>query len=613
MGVSAETGAVGDLYCPLCERMFEEGERCPEDNARLVRIAQQSEQLIGRELDGRYTIVEKLGQGGMGTVFRGTQHSVAGREVAIKVVTPSLVTEPTTIKRFLREATIASRLSHPNAVSVLDFGQTKDGLFYLVMELVTGRTLDTIVEKDGRLAPARIVRIGAQICDALEGAHQLQIIHRDLKPQNVIVLSTGRDLIKVLDFGLAKSLSKDMASATMTNAGALLGSPAFMPPEVVTGQTSDARADLYSLGCLLYFCAAGELPFKANTIHELIAMHASEPPRKLTNVPLRLANVIEKLLAKSPDDRYPSAIATREALEESLGKTLMPSSNIAPPRISPVAAKPSVLDDNPENDTSQSTVLGWDSASSAGKPGAPVRATPPAGVPVRHSAAAHAARPTGPAIARTQTPAAVRPPGAKPPADPRLITATPIDPRTGKPIDRALPIDPAMGLGPRETPAKPQAVMPPSDPNAFDPRERSSPNASPFNSPGSNPSASPFTPSTNSHAAPFDPRGTNPASNAFNAAGLNPSANPFDPSTSPHAAAFNTSNPAAFVPTDSRAAEHFAASGQPAMTANPVTAGLPPTRTGAPPHKRSTALLFVVALLVVAAGATIAFLAINGT
>ena len=552
MGVSAETGAVGELYCPSCERTYEQGERCPHDNARLVRIAQQSDQLIGRDLDGRYTIIEKLGQGGMGTVFRGTQHSVAGREVAIKVVTPSLVTEPVTIKRFLREATLASRLSHPNAVSVLDFGQTKDGLFYLVMELVSGRTLDTIVEDGGPLAPARIVRIGAQICDALEGAHQLQILHRDLKPQNVIVLSTGRDLIKVLDFGLAKSLSKDMASATMTNAGALLGSPAFMPPEVVTGQSSDARADLYSLGCLLYFCAAGELPFQASSIHELIAMHASEPPRPLTNIPLRLAKVIDKLLAKSPDDRYPSASATREALEESLGKTLTPASTLAPSSAAASAPR-RPIDDAPENDTSSSTVLGWDGASS-GKLAPGRAATPAAGVPVRHSAGP---RPSSdPAIARTMTPSAARPitTGSKPvPADPRVITATPIDPRTGKPIERGpakdaannvLPIDPAMRLGPRETPP--------------------TPHASAFPDIGSHPAAAPFV---------HDPVAV-------------------DDGSGPAAALHQGTNPAPFA------------------TTGP---GGPSLASGSPPPARQRSVLVVViAILVMVAGGAIAFLAIHG-
>jgi len=244
VGVSAlDSNAGVDLYCPTCEGTFGSGERCPTDNTRLVRISRRGDQMIGRELDGRYTVIELIGQGAMGSVYRGTQHSV-GREVAIKAVNASLMNESTLIKRFLREAKLASRLVHPNAVAALDFGQTDDGMFYLVMELVSGRTLDKLLAAERALTPPRVVRIGAQICDALEGAHALEIVHRDLKPANVMIMATGRDLVKVLDFGLAKSLALDASTATMTNAGALIGTPAYMPPELVTGEPVDARADL---------------------------------------------------------------------------------------------------------------------------------------------------------------------------------------------------------------------------------------------------------------------------------------------------------------------------------------------------------------------------------
>jgi serine/threonine-protein kinase len=313
---SAESNPAGERYCPTCEKTYASGERCPDDGTRLVKLS-KGDDLVGRELDGRYTIKEKLGEGGMGTVYRGAQHSV-GREVAIKVVTPRLVSDPIIVKRFLRESKLASQLSHPNAVSVLDFGQTEDGLFYLVMELVNGKTLDAILERDRTLPPTRIVRIGMQICDALEGAHDLKIVHRDLKPQNVMLLTSGRDLVKVLDFGLAKSLTPRVGSTTMTNAGALLGTPAYMPPELVTGQESDHRADLYSLGCLLYEMASGDVPFSADSVHELIAMHASDPPKRIQGVPAGLIVVIERLLAKDPNARYQTASEARDALEHSL-------------------------------------------------------------------------------------------------------------------------------------------------------------------------------------------------------------------------------------------------------------------------------------------------------
>ncbi len=307
----------GDLYCPTCERTFFDGAHCPTDGTRLVRIKAQIDPLLGRNLDGRYTIVEKLGQGGMGAVYRGTQHSV-GREIAIKVISAHLVSDRDAIKRFLREAKLASRLSHPNAVSVMEFGQTDDGLLYLVMELVTGRTLDQVIKSEHVLRPERVIRIGSQVCDALEGAHALQIVHRDLKPANIMLLSQGRDLVKVLDFGLAKSVAPDQAATTMTNAGALLGTPAYMPPELALGGACDGRADLYSLGVILYLLGSGRLPFESESAHELIAMHGHEAAPPMTGVPPALAAVIDRLLQKDPDKRFQSATETREALDAAL-------------------------------------------------------------------------------------------------------------------------------------------------------------------------------------------------------------------------------------------------------------------------------------------------------
>jgi eukaryotic-like serine/threonine-protein kinase len=342
----------GELYCPTCEKTYGRGDRCPDDGTRLVRLASGPDTLIGRELEGRYTIVQQLGQGGMGTVYRGTQHSV-GRDVAIKVVLPKLVADSVTIKRFLRESKLSSRLSHPNAVSVLDFGQTHDGLFYLVMELVSGRTLDAILAKETVLKPERVVRIATQICDALEGAHQLQIVHRDLKPANVMLLSTGRDLVKVLDFGLAKSLTPDAKSTLVTNEGQLLGTPAFMPPELVTGMPCDGRADLYSLGVIMYRALSGRLPFTGNSAHEIIAMHVAEPPKPLAGIPVGLAAVVDRLLAKDPDHRYQNAAQAREALEDSLESTELSE-----------APDPTVVT------PPKGTMLGWDATS-----------TPPTGTP----------------------------------------------------------------------------------------------------------------------------------------------------------------------------------------------------------------------------------------
>lgn len=323
MTAAVDSNPPGQFYCPTCERHFETAGHCPTDRTRLVRLGGQLDPLLGRELDGRFQILEKLGQGGMGAVYRGVQLGL-GREVAIKVISSHLVSDAEVVKRFLREAKLASKLSHPNAVAVLEFDQTEDGIFYLVMELVTGHTLDRVIGQEGKLRPERVVRIGAQVLDALEGAHALSMVHRDIKPSNIMLLSRGRDLVKVLDFGLAKSVAQDAQHTTMTNAGALLGTPAYMPPELATGQRCDGRADLYSLGCVLYQMGSGRLPFVSENAHELIAMHATEEAPPMQGVPRALAMVVEKLLRKDPAQRYATAADAREALEAALDATRTP-------------------------------------------------------------------------------------------------------------------------------------------------------------------------------------------------------------------------------------------------------------------------------------------------
>ncbi|MDX2093530.1 MAG: serine/threonine-protein kinase [Kofleriaceae bacterium] len=318
------SGEPQERYCPQCERSFVIDEPlCPDDGTRLVNLEPQPDPLLGRIIDDRYTIVERIAVGGMGAVYRANQHSVE-REVAIKVMRPGLVAEPDTLKRFLREAKLASQLAHPNTVGVLDFGQTAEGMFYLVMELIVGRTLDDVLLQEGVLDARRLVRIGVQICDALEAAHAMSIIHRDLKPSNILLLDHSRDLVKVVDFGLAKSLEGDVS---MTRSGGMCGTPAFLAPERACGQPCDHRSDLYSLGGVLYLLGSGRLPFMSDSVPELLRMQVAEPAPLMTGVPFALAEVIDRLLAKDPAARYQSAAALREALEEALpvtGQLTMP-------------------------------------------------------------------------------------------------------------------------------------------------------------------------------------------------------------------------------------------------------------------------------------------------
>jgi len=280
-----------------------------------------SDRLLGTVLDGRYRIDAPLGAGAMGTVYRGVQISV-GREVAIKLVNPQWVRNQEVVRRFVREAVLTSQLVHPNAVSVLDFGQTRDGVYYLVMELLSGRTLEDILRVERRLSPDRVVRIGSQICSALTSAHHLSILHRDLKPANIIMVNSlaTTDHVKVVDFGIAKCLTLDPSgrNTDITRVGALLGTPAYMPPEVLMGAPSDQRSDLYSLGCILYELATGRTPYLADSIPALIAeMTTQTPPTPHElGVPGPLASIISALIARNPAHRYMDAAHLQAAFNQ---------------------------------------------------------------------------------------------------------------------------------------------------------------------------------------------------------------------------------------------------------------------------------------------------------
>lgn len=307
---------MAEAYCAACNNSFSvDHEYCPNDGAKLVKLTARPDLLIGRVFDNRYEIRSALGHGGMGTVYRGWQRSV-DREVAIKVIHPKLSNDLAVAKRFLREARLCSRLSQPNIVNVYDFGQSEDGILFLVMELLRGRTLSKDLETGKPLPLARIRTIGRQLCDALDAAHSQGIVHRDLKPGNIVILDEppGRDLLKVLDFGLAKSLLAETTSL-VTQTDALLGTPLYMAPEQVVGKPSDARADLYSLGCILYQMASGRPPFVGANINATLAAHVERAPDPLPlAIPPSIAATIARLMQKDADARFQSARLVHDAL-----------------------------------------------------------------------------------------------------------------------------------------------------------------------------------------------------------------------------------------------------------------------------------------------------------
>ena len=264
-----------------------------------------------RTLAGRYELAEVIGRGGMGTVYRALD-TVLGRSVAVKLL-PGLLADqdPTSVARFEREARAAAALNHPAVVAVYDAGADETTRF-IVMEFISGESLEAILRDDGPLDPDRAAGIASRVADALAAAHAAGIVHRDIKPANVMVAEDGS--VKVLDFGIARA----MDATTVTQSASVLGTAAYMAPERALGKPADERSDIYSLGCVLYALLAGHPPFSGDSAAAVLNQHANIPPRPLRSQNGRVARELEALtlqmLAKSPDDRPQTAAEVRDRL-----------------------------------------------------------------------------------------------------------------------------------------------------------------------------------------------------------------------------------------------------------------------------------------------------------
>jgi len=267
--------------------------------------------LVGHILDEKYRLEERLGVGGMGTVYR-ARHLLIDRPVAIKVLNKLFVEDEAARTRFRREARAAGRLQHPNAVTVTDFGESQDGFVYLVMELLEGRTLRDVLAKEAPLDVARSVALMLQISAAVAAAHEAGIIHRDLKPANIFVVQHPEvpAVVKVLDFGIAKlaaELLDDEDAMTLTQVGAMIGTPRYMSPEQCDGLELTPAADVYSLGCILYEMLTGTVPFSGATPLAIAVRQTSEMPRSprdfVSAIPPALEQVVMHTLEKRPEDR----------------------------------------------------------------------------------------------------------------------------------------------------------------------------------------------------------------------------------------------------------------------------------------------------------------------
>lgn len=278
--------------------------------------------MIGRTIVDRFTVIAKVGEGGMGAVYRATQRGM-DREVAIKVLLGDVARNESVVRRFHLEALAISKLRHPNTIQIYDFGETDDGLLYIAMEYLEGTSLHGLLEFEGVLSARRAVRIARQMGRSLREAHQKGIVHRDLKPDNVFLISLGeeRDFVKVLDFGVAKLREADGKGGTVTKTGTIFGTPRYMSPEQARGKTVDVRSDLYAIGVMLFQMLTGRVPFDAdNQLGVLIQHIQNNPPafedvRSDLVVPTEVQELVYKLLSKRPEDRPQTA----EAMNQDLG------------------------------------------------------------------------------------------------------------------------------------------------------------------------------------------------------------------------------------------------------------------------------------------------------
>jgi serine/threonine protein kinase len=286
--------------------------------------------LLGRVLNERFKILEALGAGGMGRVYKAIQAPL-DRPVALKILNPQYGQDkdPGFQKRFFFEASVTSKLRHPNTVTVIDYGKTEDGIYFIAMEYLEGQTLSQLLTTMGPLPWPRALNIAQQIARSLREAHKIGLIHRDLKPANVMILNqeTDHDVVKVLDFGLVKSFMPDSAQVpadvSLTQAGVILGSPQYMAPEQARN-ISDPRSDVYSLGVVLYQTLVGRPPFHAEQGIDIIVKHINEPPPAFAafwpdhTIPAEVEALVMKCLAKRPAERFESMSAVLDAIRRTL-------------------------------------------------------------------------------------------------------------------------------------------------------------------------------------------------------------------------------------------------------------------------------------------------------
>ena len=339
--------------CPKCGVEYSDATTlCPADG---VALETTDDALIGQVLAGKYRIDARLNAGGMGSVYKAT-HVLMEKTVAIKVLHPSLAADEKIVARFSREARAASRISHPNALSVTDFGEDENGIVFLVMEFLSGKTLKQVIRDEGPLPLSRIVEITRQVGDALAAAHAQGVVHRDLKSDNIMLLDTTSvgDHAKVLDFGIAKINEPDGDfDGGLTAPNLVIGTPQYMSPEQCSQDSEiDHRSDIYSLGVILYEMLVGHVPFSGDSATIVMMKHLQEPvPSVLeerSDVPPPIGRVVARAMAKVPSNRYQTVAELIEDLTIASGMIVPVPVAPAATTSEPPAATAAMTDDPDE-------------------------------------------------------------------------------------------------------------------------------------------------------------------------------------------------------------------------------------------------------------------------
>ncbi len=315
-------------FCPQCGVRFpDDSQFCPHDGTatQSVDLPSTADPLVGQVIDDRYRVEGRIGQGGMGVVYR-AKHVMLDKVLALKVLRSDMASDQESVQRFINEARAASSIGHPNIVDISDFGTLPNGAVYFAMEYLDGEPLSDVIDDSGGIEAPRAVHILTQIASALAAAHAQGITHRDLKPDNILTVRKGGDdsFVKVLDFGIAKVAG---ARNKLTRTGMVFGTPDYMAPEQAAGEPVDARTDVYALGVIAYELCTGEVPFKADTFVGVVTKHMREAPKPPSEWSAHFAKqfkgfepVIMKALEKKPGKRYPSMHAFIDALHRVCGQ-----------------------------------------------------------------------------------------------------------------------------------------------------------------------------------------------------------------------------------------------------------------------------------------------------